>query len=73
MLNPQQLKAAIKVALDAESDVNVDPAQARDRTAEAIANAIHAYISQATIIYVAGLTTPPGGGPVTGTFQGNLL
>lgn len=72
MLNPIQLKAAIKAALDAESDVDVDPAQARERTAEAIANAIHAYITQATIVYIAGLSTAPGGGPVVGTFQGNI-
>lgn len=43
-----------------------------DQVATELSDAIDAYIKTATIVYVAGLTTPAGGGAVTGTFNGNL-
>jgi hypothetical protein len=35
---------------------------------DSIAAAILAFVEGATITYTAGLTAPPGGGPVTGVF-----
>lgn len=63
----QRLKGKIKAAFqqDASSD-NIDA------VADKIADAVIGEIKQLTITYVAGLTTAPGGGPVTGTFQFTL-
>lgn len=37
-----------------------------------IANAMKIFVEGATITYVAGLTTAPGGGPVTGVFTNTI-
>lgn len=70
-----RLKAAIKAALDADSPINQDNAadnthlvSKREAFASALATAIIDEIKQATIIYSTGLSTPPGGGVVSGTF-----
>ena len=71
MLVKATLAAQIKAVLDAESDApNIDPAAARQRTADGIADAIDAYIKTATINYLSGLVSPSG--PVTGAFVGTL-
>lgn len=72
MLNKVQLATELQAAMDAVSDVNVEPSVLRQQYAEAMANAIDNYVKQAAIVYVAGLIAPPGGGPVTGTFSGQL-
>jgi hypothetical protein len=38
----------------------------------AIASAIDTYVRTANIVYSGGLAAPGGGGPVTGTFIGDL-
>ena len=70
MINEQQLAALIKSAFDAESDVVVNPAEARQRLADKIA--------QAVALFVVGRTTTVtgtsvSGGAITGigTIQGN--
>ena len=70
MLNPVILSAQIKAAMDNVSDVNIDPAVARQQLADELAAAIIAAIQSATIVYLTGLTSPAG--PVVGTFAGNL-
>lgn len=56
-LNKTILKAAIKDALDYDSDKDVDPAEARERQAEKIANAIDGYIKDGVVrVTVSGTT-----------------
>lgn len=45
----ENLKNDIKTALDAESDSAVNPAEARERTAQAIADAVDSYIKAGTV------------------------
>ena len=59
-----QLKARIKDALDAEADVVVDPAEARERLAEKIASAVNDFVVGRTV-NVIGVRT--GTGTATGT------
>lgn len=63
------IAAAFKAVMDDQTD---DRNGAIDRLADQLANAMIAAIQSATIVYTAGLTTPTGGGPVTGTFNGKL-
>lgn len=70
MINQVQLKQLIKQALDAESDVNVNPAEARERMADSLAQAIALFvIGRQTIVTGTSAT----GGPITGVgiIQGN--
>jgi len=70
-LNKNLLAQAIREAFDAESDVQVDPAEARQRQAEKIANAIDSFIRSGTVqTTVTG--TSATGGPVTGTGTGGI-
>lgn len=43
-----------------------------DAVAASLANAVDEYVRGAVINYIGGLVAPSGGGPVTGTFNGNL-
>ena len=70
MINQVQLNQLIKQALDAESDVNVNPAEARERMADSLAQAIALFvIGRQTIVTGTSAT----GGPITGVgiIQGN--
>lgn len=64
MITELQLKQLIKEALDQESDVQVNPAEARERMAGRLANAFALFVIGRTTI-VTG--TSVSGGPVTGT------
>jgi hypothetical protein len=70
MINEQQLSNLIKLALDSESDVQVNPAEARQRMADKIAQAVALFVI-GRITLVTG--TSATGGPITGTgiIQGN--
>ena len=74
-LNKGGLKAALKTAMMANI-TGITPAQTTeiDTLCGAFADAIDTYVKDATIVYTSGLVAPPGtaGGPVTGTFTGNL-
>lgn len=48
-LDKNALKTKIKKAFDDESDTEVDPAEARERTAQAIANAVDDYVKAGTV------------------------
>jgi predicted sugar kinase len=48
-LDKDALKLKIKQAFDDESDVEVDPAEARERIAQAIANAVDDYVKAGTV------------------------
>ena len=63
MIDVNQLKDLIKVAMDASSNVQVDPALAREQFATALAVAIASFVQGRQTI-VTG-TSPAG--PVTGT------
>lgn len=70
-LNKTLLAQAIREAFDAESDVQVTPAEARQRQAEKIADAIDSFIRSGTVqTTVTG--TSATGGPVTGTGTGGI-
>ena len=70
-LDQQRLKTKIRNLLDFESDQEGDPEESRERFADKLATAIVEEIKRANIIYTSGLTSATGG-PVTGTFQGEL-
>jgi hypothetical protein len=71
MLNKNELADKLQEAFDAESDKQVEPAEARRRQAVAIANAIHSYIIAGEVqTTVTG--TSATGGPVTGTGAGGI-
>lgn len=59
-----QLANLIKDAFDADSDTQVNPAEARQRQAEKIANAIKQYVVGRQTVVTGSSAT---GGPVTGT------
>lgn len=66
-LNKAELETQLKQILsDPKTESNVDA------VAAAIANAVDVYVKGALIVYTSGLIAPSGGGPVTGTFIGNL-
>lgn len=75
MLSKTRLKARFVAILTAEAANNqLNPAdqdpilQAIDRMAEGFASAVIDEIKETDVIYTTGLTTPPGGGAVTGSF-----
>lgn len=44
-----------------------------DEFATRLATAVVEEVQKADVIYTSGLIAPSGGGPVTGTFEGNLV
>ncbi|MCZ2393421.1 MAG: hypothetical protein LC105_06175 [Chitinophagales bacterium] len=68
-LDKTTLKSEIQSLLSDMENRNVD---SKSEFAQALADAIEKYVKSATIVYVAGLATAPGGGAVTGTFEGSL-
>jgi hypothetical protein len=69
MLSVSRLAGKIKTALDNQSnDSTKNPAQARQDTANELAQGIIDEIKQLKITYGAGLSTPAGGGAVVGTW-----
>ena len=75
-LNKAGLEAALKNALDAQSDKEVDPKEARANMAKDMDNAIDIYIKTATVSVVAGIPVTTAGtaaaqtGATTGTGTG---
>lgn len=69
MLNKPQLKAGIKNLM---TEMRTRTENADDEFATRLADLIDEYVKSATITYTSGLIAPPNGGPVTGTFTGNL-
>lgn len=66
-LNKTQLEQQFKTILsDPKTESNVNA------VAAALANAVDVYVKGALIVYTSGLIAPSGGGPVTGSFVGNL-
>jgi hypothetical protein len=66
-LNKAQLEAKfIQILSDPKTESNVATVSA------ALADAVDEYVKGALIVYTSGLVAPSGGGPVTGTFVGNL-
>jgi len=57
----KDLEARFKVVLDKNSDVKVDPAEARATLAKDLADAVHLYLKSA----VVNASGSNGGGPVT--------
>lgn len=68
MLDVNTLKNEIKMAFQAEQHEQQDYNASIDNIAQKIAQAVVTQIKNAKITYSTGLTTPSGGGPVTGTF-----
>lgn len=70
-LNKTLLAEEIEAAFNAESDKDVNPAEARKRQSVAIANAFDKYLKAGTVqVTVTGSSAT--GGPVTGTGQGGI-
>ena len=67
MLDKTSLENAIKAAFDAESDTEVNPAEARRRMASAIAAAIDTFVKSGTV--TGTCATPAGAGTIQGTVQ----
>ena len=63
-LDKTSLANAIQAAFDAESDIEVNTAEARQRTATAIANAIEAFVQSGMV--TGTCATPAGAGTITG-------
>lgn len=73
MLDKATIQAEVKSAFTAVmNDTSNDREGAIDTMASRIADAVIGAIRSAEIVYTSGLAAPPGGGPVTGTFQGSL-
>ncbi|UPK68133.1 hypothetical protein [Chitinophaga filiformis] len=70
-LNKNALEQSIKSAFKNMKDGNGDEEQALNTLCSKLAEAVDAFVKTAQINYVTGLGTPSGG-PVSGTFQGNL-
>ena len=72
-LNTAGLQSALQTAFK-DNLPSTTPTQEAQiaHLAEKITTAIKAFIESATITYVAGLTTAPGGGPVTGIFTNTI-
>jgi len=68
-LNKTQLKNGIKQLMQ---DMMQRDQASIDEFAERLATLIDNYVKEATIVYESGLTAPPMGGAVTGTFNGHL-
>lgn len=66
-LNKAELEAQfVQILSNPQTQSNVAVVSA------ALANAVDVYVKEAIIVYTGGLVAPNGGGPVTGTFIGNL-
>jgi hypothetical protein len=68
-LDKTTLQASILSIL---SDMETRNEDAKLEFASRLADAIDTYVKSATIVYMAGLVAPTGGGAVTGMFNGNL-
>lgn len=66
-LNQVRLKNKIKAAFQAEQSEQSDYNASLDRISDKISQAVIEEIKELKIMYSTGLTTPSGGGPVTGT------
>lgn len=66
MISQEELEELILEAFDEESDVEVEPAQARKNQAKKISQAIAMFVIGRQVI-VTGVT--PGSGTTTGTVQ----
>lgn len=65
-LNKTTLKSAlVQIFSQENTENNVE------QVAQQLADAIDAYVKEAQIVYTSGLVAPNG--PVSGTFNGNLL
>lgn len=71
-LNKSSLQSAIKSAYKNMKDSDGDEEATLDTLSGKLAEAIDTYVKAATIVYSTGLIAPPGGGPVTGAFTGQL-
>ncbi|MDR0559128.1 MAG: hypothetical protein LBG92_03095 [Prevotellaceae bacterium] len=77
-LNRTLLEQEIKAGFDAESDTDVNPAEARARTAKAIADAVNKFVLGATVTVAAGIPVSTAGtaaaqtGATTATGTGTL-
>jgi ribosome recycling factor len=69
MLVKATIKSSIKKAFKDQAIKKDNPESALDDLAGKIADAVIDAIKSAQITYTAGLTTAPGGGPVTGMFN----
>lgn len=71
MLNTPALEQAIQEAFDFDSEVDVNPAEARARQARKIANAIEAFVKSGEVnTNVTGASAT--GGAVQGVGKGNI-
>ena len=72
-IDKNTLKADTKQAfVQVMNDSSDDREGALDKVAESLTAAIIKAIKSADINYLAGLIAPPGGGAVTGIFEGGL-
>jgi hypothetical protein len=69
MLDKETLKQEIKSAFDAESDRDVNPAQARENIAAAIADAVHKFVKNADVTVAAGIPVATAGTAAAQTGQ----
>lgn len=60
-LDKTTLENRIRNAFDAESDVETNPAEARERTARAIAEAVDDFVRGATVTVAAGIPVSTAG------------
>jgi len=68
-LNKDRLKNSIKQTMQ---DMMTREQTSIEEFADRLAQAIVDEVKEAAIVYQSGLVAPSGGGPVTGTFNGNL-
>lgn len=77
-LNKTSLEQELQAAFDVESDVEVDPAQARARMAKAIADAVDRFVKSGTVTVSPGIPVSTAGsataqtGATTGTGTGTI-
>lgn len=60
-LNRTGLEQELQAAFDAESEVEVDPAQARARMAKAIAEAVDSFVRSGTVTVASGIPVSTAG------------
>jgi hypothetical protein len=77
-LDVTTLKTEIRAAFDAESDVEVDPAEARQRIADALGAAIDKFVKTGTVTVASGIAVSTAGtaaaqtGATTATGTGTI-
>jgi hypothetical protein len=71
-LNKTQLQDALLQAFTTARQSDASPEVAAQQLSEQLTKAIDEYLRSADIHYGTGLIAPSSGGPVTGTFIGNL-